>query len=303
MKSVIKISVITSVYRGVRYLESFFNNVLEISCLNEVEVVLIHNDPTEEEKTIIDKFIKTIPNFIYKVVERESIYTSWNRAIKLSSGKYIAMWSVDDRRTSDSLRQQANLLDSNPDCMIVSGDYYKVFRYGDTQGYLKKAPIKKSIINNIPKFNNGCFLMWRSSIHKDIGYFDEQFKIAGDWEFWARVASKYHAMSYNGILGYYLRIDNEGLSKIKSKVINIENQIIHLRYYTFIIIDIYALFNRNDVKLSYMVNFKKKEKLSISTKYIYLKCIPSIFLFWVPKLKKYIVSLLYKKRMDMILTK
>jgi len=293
---VIKISIITSIYKGLPYLEPFLLNFLNIENLEETELIIIHNNPSDEEKKIIDKYRPLILNLIYQEVELEPIYTSWNRAIKLSTGEYIAMWSVDDRRTPNSLVTQALVLDKDPECMIVSGNYYKVFNYSDTNGYLKKDPVKRNRFNNFPKFNNGCFLMWRKSVHQQIGFFDEQFKIGGDWEFWSRVTSNFKALPCDCTLGYFLRARNEGLSKKKSNVNDIENQIVHMRYYLFYIINIYTLLKIRNIKLNEILNNDKYKKIKVTNRFIYISLVPSLFLFWIPRFKRFLANFIYKRR-------
>jgi len=288
----VKISIITSIYNGIPYLDSFFQNYLKIENLYEIELIIIHNQPTLEEKIIINKYINLIPHLIIEDVELEGLYTSWNRAIKLSNGKYIAIWSIDDIRTSDGLWEQTKLLDLNKDAMIVTGNYYKVFNYGDTKGYYKVDKAKPSILNNFPKFNNGCFLMWRKIVHDHIGYFDEQFKVGGDWEFWCRITSKFKPVTTNTNLGYFLRISNKGLSKnIKQQ--NAENQIINLRYYNFFLINIYVLIKQKQIKLNKILYFGTYHQLEITKPLIFIRVIPSLLFFWVNLLLKRIVKLRY----------
>jgi len=38
--------------------------------------------------------------------------------------------------------------------------------------------------------------MWRRSLHDRFGMFDETYKIAGDWEFWARCAKGGATLAY-----------------------------------------------------------------------------------------------------------
>ena len=157
----IKISVITSVYKGIEYIESFFCNFLQIDNISEVELVMVLNEPTREEINIVTEYKKRISHFIVIEVNRESLYASWNRAIKLSHGKYLAMWSIDDCRTPESLSAQSNILDKNPTYLIATGNYYKIFKYGDTKGFLKKDSALKKDVNGYTQFRNGCFLMWK----------------------------------------------------------------------------------------------------------------------------------------------
>ena len=294
----IKISVITSLYRGELYLDDFFNSFLSISNLNETELVLIHNDPTESEIEKINIYKDRIPNIQIVRVPREGVYSSWNRAIKISSGKYVAMWSVDDRRTIHSLSEQAKVLDNDFECMIVSGNYYKIFKQGDKNGFLKKDPVIRNKFSGIIKFNNGCFLMWRKSVHHKIGYFDEQFKIGGDWEFWMRVTAFFKAGRVNEILGYYLRENNVGISKANTKN-HIESAVIKSRYYRYFIINIYSFYFgiiiNNIIFCKKIKNFNNYFDLNVKPKAAIISYLISIILFWIPNLKRILVRYKYSK--------
>lgn len=288
----IKISIITSLYKSIKYLEAFINNYLEISNLKDTELIIIHNEATPEELAVINIYSPLIPNLIYQKVDLEGLYTSWNRAIKLSCGKYLAMWNVDDRRTPYSLAEQSRVLDTNKDCMIVSGNYYKVFNYGDETGYYKKDPVKKSNINPTPKCNNGCFLMWKRDLHEEIGYFDEQFKISGDVEFWYRVTSRYKALPTNVVLGFYLRINDTGLSKQKDRS-DIEHEVIRIRYHNLFITNFLKLMSDHTIKYNMIQNFSKYIPI-LTKKYLIIRLLPSFILFWMPWCIRIIVRMKYK---------
>jgi len=295
--NLIKTSIITSLYNSSKYLEPFFLNFLEITNLNQVELIIIHNDPQEAEKEIIQKYSKEVPNLIYKQVPLEGLYNSWNRAIRISNGKYIAMWSVDDRRVPDSLEKQAEILDYDSDCMIVSGNYYKVSEYGDTIGILKKDPILKRKMNGITKFNNGCFLMWRKKVHNTAGYFDEQLKIIGDHDFWIRVSLLHKVKSIDEILGYYLR-NNEGISKLSIKDNNKELNVVKFRYYKYFIINPYIFFYRqyiydDKIILKKIKSFGKFNENKAYSSPSVISVFISFLLFWWPLTKKIIVEIKY----------
>ncbi|MGO8056459.1 hypothetical protein, partial [Rhizobium leguminosarum] len=49
-----------------------------------------------------------------------------------------------------------------------------------------------------------CFQMWRKSIHDTVGYYDEQFKCVGDFDFQVRVALRYPFVKVKQPLGIYL---------------------------------------------------------------------------------------------------
>ena len=292
----VKISVITSLYNCEAYLHGFFEAFLKIININEVELVIIHNDPSSVEKKIIQQRIRDLYHYQYITVQRENLYKSWNRAILKSSGKYLAMWNVDDVRDKDCLAEQAQYLDSHSNTAIVSGDYIKVFNYGDKKGVLKRDHVIKNKFTGITKFNNGCFLMWRREIHDEIGYFDEQFRVGGDWEFWMRITAKYKAGRIDKLLGYYLKAENQGISKTDAKVFT-ENYVIKVRYYRYFLINIYFMLfqylKKKNIYIRKIQNFGQYNNLNCRVRPCLISIIASFFLFWVPGLERLLVRYKY----------
>ena len=74
--------------------------------------------------------------------------------------------------------------------------------------------------------------MWRKSIHEQIGYFDEQFKLIADLDFQIRVATKYSMVKISQQLGYYLEGTAANLSSNFS-IQDKEHTVLHLRYGNF----------------------------------------------------------------------
>lgn len=227
-----RISVVTSMYRCYQYLEVFFDAVDRIINKDECEFLIIFNDPTEEENKKVRQRIEGKPYFRYIVVDREPLYASWNRGARLAKAKYIANWNVDDVRLPESLKRQADTLDMNPECAITYGDTISVQNYGDTTGRLNhELDYKKETAKQFKNsFFMSCFPMWRKSIHDEIGYFDEQFKLVGDFEFQIRAAFKYPFVKTQGVLGYFLA--GGGGARLSQHIVRhiIEDNVTYLRY-------------------------------------------------------------------------
>ena len=241
----IKISVITSLYRCEKYLEGYLNYVSNISNPMDVEILLLHNDPTKEELDIINKKIVDIPYIKHIIVkDREPLYATWNRGIKMAQGEYCAVWNVDDIRTPDSLFLQAQSLDENPNAMIAYGNIYESPKYGLFEGRFVTEP--DFIVNPQPAYYRhlfNCFPMWRKSLNTLIGYFDEQLHLVADFEFQLRtVFAGYEMTKVNKLLGYYtVGIGNEGRLSQSSKLQTIEDNVVYRRYYRSGLINIIYL--------------------------------------------------------------
>ena len=238
MNSNIKITVITSLFNCSRYLDGYFNSLSKLNNTNDIEVLLLHNSPSKEELAIIDQRLPSCP-FVKHIVisKREGLYTTWNRGIQSARGEYICIWNVDDIRTPDSIIDQAETLDKNPDAELTYGDFYYMFEYS----ILSKVFHKYKNFSTEPStfFRShqiGCFPMWRKTIHNKIGYFDEQFKLVADFDFQIRAARMCCIVKTNKVLGYYLEFVPEKLSS-NTWLQSVERNTIYLRY------GVYDLFN------------------------------------------------------------
>jgi glycosyltransferase involved in cell wall biosynthesis len=250
----IKISVLTSLYRCSRFLETFLRHASCIEGAETIEFLLLHNDPLEEEVACIRKFGDKIPNLRHIVIkERESLYSSWNRGIKLSLGEFITIWNVDDIRFSDSIINQANLLEAHRNAAVAYGDVYISGNYGSYGSEVYKHPEWE---NNEKEFCRSyimsCFQMWRASIHQEIGYYDEQFLCVGDFDFQIRVAMKYPFVKVKKPLGVFLVGGSHNISNTPRQVI--ENNMIYFRYGVYEKIQLHLL--RRAVS-----RYKKNERL------------------------------------------
>jgi len=47
--------------------------------------------------------------------------------------------------------------------------------------------------------------MWRRRLHDELGLFDESLVVAGDYEFWLRVAERYPLLHLEEVVGLYYR--------------------------------------------------------------------------------------------------
>ena len=208
-------------------MKGFLDN-LSTQTHKDLEIVLDHNNPSDEEVKMVEEYNEQYDNILHIKVEGvDPIGTSMNRCIEYATGDYLCIWNVDDLRTPDSIEIMAKVLDDNPDIDLVYGNYVIVSKFGDTNGqFVDVEP-------HIPELKEGMilgpFFMFRKSLIEKSGLFDEQLIQGPDYDLALRLVrnGKAHFMPDN--LGYYL---NEGLgmsTKPNSKQ-PIERTVIELRY-------------------------------------------------------------------------
>lgn len=218
-----KITIITSVYNSDQFIEGFLANITQQTIFEQCELILINaNSPGETEEAVILKYLQKYSNIIYqRLAQDPGIYGVWNLGVKQARGIYLTNANVDDRLLNNCYELHAQVLDNYPDIALVYSDCYiterpnvtieTVARWNSTnKPEFSPAKLKRWCL---PSFNP----LWRKSVHELCGYFDEEFKIAGDYEMWLRMVSMdLKFKKCPGILGIYYFNPN-GLSTSNGK--------------------------------------------------------------------------------------
>ena len=222
-----KVSTITPCYNMSKYMKGFLDN-LSTQTHKDLEIVLDHNDPSDEEVKLVEEYNEEYDNILHIKVEGvDPIGTSMNRCIEYATGDYLCIWNVDDLRTPDSIEIMAKALDENPDVDFVYGNYVIVPNFGGTEGqYVDETGREDELTTGMIL---GPYFMFRKSILEKSGVFDEQLVQGADYDLALRLALNGKGLHLPINLGYYL---NEGLgqsTKPNSKQ-PIERTVIELRY-------------------------------------------------------------------------
>ncbi len=187
------VTAVASLYKGGDYIEQFMDNITSQSIFKEYcELVIIDADSPENEAKIINRYLSKYPNINYlRMNYRIGIYDAWNVGVKAARGDYITNTNLDDLRRHDSLELQASVLDNLSFVDVTYQDLYYTFdpnlSFEEIAkfGYETNLPIVTPF--NLMKFNSPHNApMWRKSLHDELGYFNINYKSAGDYEFWLR---------------------------------------------------------------------------------------------------------------------
>ncbi len=189
----VTVSVIVSIYKGRSYVERFLHNLIDQTIFrSNCEVIVIDAASPEGEAELINPFLERHSNIRYiRTSDRITIYNAWNIAIEESQGIYITNMNLDDLRAPASLEIQAATLDSLPFVDVVYQDFFYSFDRDADFDTIAKAGLKSQLppvsTTTLFAFNSPHHApMWRRSLHKDVGLFDETLVSAGDYDFWLR---------------------------------------------------------------------------------------------------------------------
>jgi len=228
MENLSRVSIIASTYKSEKFLSEWLKSIEDQHIWSQAELIVVANDPSEKEITLLREFEKKYPHqVILKVVPREGLYTSWNRAASLSHSQILAIGNVDDIRAPASLLKQVELLEQNQGASFCYGSYEVVDQFGKRAGAMVMPPAFD--INEYTRgMHLGPFFVWRFNASEPNQYFDEQFKSGGDFDFAVRLALSGNGIRVSESLGFYL---NCGAGLSTGNILQpIERTVVELRY-------------------------------------------------------------------------
>lgn len=207
-----KVSAIISAYFCEEYLEGRIENLRAQTLRPQIVTVCEWGSP---EYKIAEELWEE-PDVVVAMPDNTTptIYAAWNEGIKASTGEFVTNANSDDRLASYAIAKLAQELDKRPEAGMVYADVDIVedleggFDSAWREGYFRWAE------GGHKELLQQCFLgpmpMWRKSLHEKFGYFDPDFRSAGDYEFWLRLSKAgvkfYHLRE---ALGIYLRRDDQ----------------------------------------------------------------------------------------------
>jgi len=202
------VTAVVSTYNSEKFIRGCLEDLEAQTIASRIEIIVIDSGSQENEGAIVKEFQQKYSNIVYeKTPKREGLYTAWNRGIRRASGKFITNSNTDDRHRPDALEVMAQTLEDNPEISLVYGDSHvslvdnQTFEENDKKrSYLYPDYFAPAALLH---FQIGPQPMWRRELHNTLGYFDESFKAAGDYDFNLRFALAAKALHIREHLGAF----------------------------------------------------------------------------------------------------
>ncbi|MBD3300521.1 MAG: glycosyltransferase [Candidatus Moranbacteria bacterium] len=152
-----KISVITTVYNGEKFLAQTIESILNQSYKN-FEYIIIDDASKDSSVEIIKKFKQKDPRIkFFKNPKNQGITKSLNSALKKAKGEYIAVIDHDDVAQKERLQTEADFLNQNPDIFLVGTWSKYINQNGEVKSYFKPKldhkTLKKKLLTLNPIFH------------------------------------------------------------------------------------------------------------------------------------------------------
>ena len=197
------VSVIVPCYNHENYVTESLNSVFNQTYSN-IELIVI-DDGSKDNSVGIIMELKKVNDFIFKCQSNIGVCKTLNKAIKMSSGKYVAILASDDYWDKTKIEKQVKLLESKS---LSEFCYTQALEFdSDTGKEIKifpSKPLTGSILKNVflrQHVPAGSILFTRNLFDKIEG-FDEKLK-EEDWDFVIRSASQTEFSVIKEPLFYY----------------------------------------------------------------------------------------------------
>jgi glycosyltransferase involved in cell wall biosynthesis len=195
-KIMFKVSALVSLYNSAEFVEGCLQDLVDQSLFKGggLQIVVIDSNSPQGEYALVRPFIERYPESIIfqRTEKRETLYQTWNRAIKISEGEFITNANSDDRHHPEALEIMAHTLDKHAGVDLVYAD---VFESSVANQTFFENPRRSRYRyptffapDSLLYYQFGCQPIWRRAIHSIVGDFSNELKAAGDWEFCIRFA-------------------------------------------------------------------------------------------------------------------
>ena len=172
------VSIILTCYNQEPYLAEALDSVLS-QTYPHWECIILNDGSTDHSEEIAKQYVSKDPRFVYISQSNQGVVAARNNAIKASKGKYILPLDGDDTIEPQYLELATDLLDQDPELMLV---YCDVRKFGAESGIL---PLAEMNTRNI--LRSGCCVstsMYRKEVYDRIGGYKEDMRDGWeDWEF------------------------------------------------------------------------------------------------------------------------
>ncbi len=186
---------LVSIYKGADFVVGCLQDLLEQTAFEQgrMEVLLVDSASPGGEFARIADTVRQHRNVFYtRSCERESLYRAWNRGGRYSRARYLSNANLDDRHRIDFFERLGRMLDVEAEVQLVYAAQYLTSQANEpfsthqparSWGWPDYSLQQLRIGNHV-----GSQPMWRRSLHQRIGWFEERYRIAGDYDFWCRIA-------------------------------------------------------------------------------------------------------------------
>lgn len=187
----IKLSIITVVRNDLTGLKNTYQTIKGFLKEKEIEWIVIDGNSGDETVSFLNKF-NTYKNVKWISEPDKSMYDAMNKGINLASGVYLQFLNAGDVWLDVDIRKQ--FLDKKNDKDII---FYNI-RKDEEDGSRVNWELPHDFLNHLPSYpsvpHQSTFV--KKDVFIKYGYYSEDYKYLGDYDFFARIYKLGDLISY-----------------------------------------------------------------------------------------------------------
>lgn len=231
-------SIITINLNNVRGLQETIDSVLSQTCI-DFELIVIDGDSTDGSLDVIKKIAGNIK---YWVSEKDTgIYNAMNKGIAKATGQYLLFLNSGDKLVDSHVLQK--VLNQNPTADIVYGD----MQTKEVDGLIvhRTMPDKISVVQLYADTIWHPVAFIKRELFYKYGFYDEQFLIVSDYEFFVRVVLS-KKISTKHVPVEVALFDRTGVSSAidKKALLMKERAIVQDKYFNPILLFLFRIYSK-----------------------------------------------------------
>lgn len=191
------ISVIIPAYNAQRTILETIKSVQE-QTFKDFEIIAIDDGSSDRTLEILSK-VKDEKLKVYSYANG-GVSTARNRGIACAQGEYISFIDADDLWTSDKLEKQLAVLKANPQASVAYSWITLMIEAKDKSEDVtfiseEKVTFTGNVYSQLLLKNflsNGSNILAKREAIESVGEFDSNLEACEDWDYYLRLAAKYH---------------------------------------------------------------------------------------------------------------
>ncbi len=185
------ITILMPVYDGERYVDEAIASVLGQD-FTDFEFVIVDDGSTDATPAILRRWAERDARIVLvRAPENCGIASSLNRGLAVARGKYVARQDADDLCLRGRLRKQVEVLDRQPDVVLVSAGYDLIDAQGRSVGTEMRTD-PPAVVAYLLHFSNAIGghgqVMFRRDVVLAAGGYCEDFELSEDYDLWTRLS-------------------------------------------------------------------------------------------------------------------
>ena len=203
-----EISVVMSVYNGEKYLTRCLESILQ-QTFESIEFILINDGSTDNSLGIIQSYAQHDKRICFLNQQNIGLTKSLNRGLKLARGRCIARQDVDDISLPHRFEKQLFHIRNGYDFVCCRS----IFNNKNVTPFIFTI-FYRVLIKHINVFVHGTYFFKKEIIER-IGFYNEEFIYAQDYEFIRRIIRNRFSVCYMRDILYRSNQDDQSITKSK----------------------------------------------------------------------------------------